>query len=129
VSQLDAFENLQAWRSSMDLVLRIYALTDRFPRSELYGLSGQLRRAGVSIPANIAEGNSRLSTAAYLNHVQIALGSLGELRTLVEIAVRLQYVQAEERLTVERQLHEVGRLLYGLRTALKNRLDRHQKAP
>jgi len=129
VSQLDAFENLQAWRSSMDLVLRIYALTDRFPRSELYGLSGQLRRAGVSIPANIAEGNARLSTAAYLNHVQIALGSLGELRTLVEIAVRLHYVQAEERLTVARQLSEVGRLLYGLRTALKSRLDRHQKEP
>jgi len=106
----------------VNLATEIYAISERFPRSEVFGLTGQMRRAGVSIPANLAEGNCRLTTAAYLNHVQIALGYLGELRTLVEIAGRLKFVSPEDERRIDLKLDEVGRLIYGLRVALKKRL-------
>ena len=117
------FRNLVAWNRAIDLVVLLYQITDRFPRHELYGLVSQLRRAAVSIPANIAEGNSRFSTPAYLNHVHVALGSLGELRALIEVASRLGFVAEADQPRIYSQLDEVGRLLGGLRAALKRRLS------
>jgi four helix bundle protein len=73
------YRDLVVWKQGMDLTEQCYKATAPFPRSELYGLTSQLRRASVSIPSNIAEGHGRRSTKAYLNHVSIAIGSQAEL--------------------------------------------------
>jgi four helix bundle protein len=84
-------ERLDVWRDSMDLVEMIYRLSDAFPASERFGLTAQLRRAAVSIPANIAEGAARRSTPEYLRFLSIARGSLSEASTHLQIARRLDY--------------------------------------
>jgi four helix bundle protein len=76
----------------MDIVESVYRVTQSFPKQELYGLTSQLRRAAVSIPANIAEGNSRQHIKEYLNFLSIAQGSVAELETEIEIAGRLKYL-------------------------------------
>src|SRR5436190_12745441 len=110
VQPASTFRSLVAWNRAIELVVLLYRMTDDFPRHELYGLVSQVRRAAVSIPANIAEGNSRCSTAAYLNHVHVALGSLGELRALIEVASRLGFVSHADQPRICSQLDEVGRL-------------------
>jgi four helix bundle protein len=89
-------------------------LTERFPRSELYGLTNQLRRAAVSIPANVAEGHCRRETKPFRHHVSIALGSHGELETYFELAVRLGFLSAADQKRVLELSDSVGRLLHGL---------------
>ncbi|WP_369940767.1 four helix bundle protein [Xanthomonas medicagonis] len=84
-------ERLDVWRDSMDLVEMIYRLSDAFPATERFGLTAQLRRAAVSIPANIAEGAARRSTPEYLRFLSIARGSLSEASTHLQIARRLDY--------------------------------------
>ena len=106
----------------MSLVEHCYRSTTEFPKSELYGVTGQLRRAAVSIPANLAEGHSRRTTKAYLNHVNIALGSQGELDTLLEVASRLGYLARDEKDSLATTSNAVGRLLHGLRKALEAKL-------
>lgn len=84
-------ERLDVWRDSMDLVESIYRLSEAFPATERFGLTAQLRRAAVSIPANIAEGAARRSTPEYLRFLSIARGSLSETSTHLQIARRLDY--------------------------------------
>ncbi|WP_279362266.1 four helix bundle protein [Xanthomonas sacchari] len=84
-------ERLDVWRDSMDLVEMIYRLFETFPATERFGLMAQLRRAAVSIPANIAEGAARRSTPEYLRFLSIARGSLSEASTHLQIARRLDY--------------------------------------
>jgi four helix bundle protein len=115
------YRDLEAWQKGMDLVEGCYRVTTSFPKSELYGLTSQLRRAAVSIPSNLAEGHCRRSTGAYLNHVSIALGSHGELQTCVEIAVRLGFLAATERARLIADTDTVGRLLYGLYNSLERK--------
>jgi four helix bundle protein len=91
-----AYRDLEDWKQGMDLVEHCYDVTSAFPRSEMYGLGGQLRRAVVSIPANLAEGHGRRSTKAFLNHVSIAIGSQAEVATCIELAGRLGFVKAEQ---------------------------------
>ena len=123
MADVRTFSDLTAWTASVELVVEIYRMTGGFPRSEMFGLVSQLRRAAVSIPANVAEGNSRYSTRAYINHVHVALGSHGELRALLEVSRRLGYVGEPAADVLTRRLDEVGRLLSGLRRALKQRVD------
>ena len=75
MARIKTFRELDVWNCSMSLVLLCYRLSESFPRSEQFGLTAQLRRAAASVPANIAEGHNRRSQRAYLNHVNIALGS------------------------------------------------------
>jgi four helix bundle protein len=98
----------------MDLVVECYRISDRFPRSEDFGLRLQLRRASVSVPANIAEGRGRTGVGEYLHHLSIAHGSLKELETHLEISRRLGYLTPEVLADVQGRLDEVGRLLGGL---------------
>jgi four helix bundle protein len=112
------YRDLEAWQQGMDLVEACYRLTTSFPRAEIYGLTSQIRSAAVSIPSNLAEGHSRRSTGAYVNHVSIALGSHGELETCIEIAVRLGFLPAAGVTGVVAQCDSVGRLLYGLHKSL-----------
>jgi four helix bundle protein len=102
----------------MDLVEACYRLTTPFPKAEMHGLTSQIRRASVSIPSNLAEGHSRRSSGAYVNHVSIALGSHGELETCIEIAVRLGFLPASDVSGVVTKCDSVGRLLYGLHRSL-----------
>ncbi len=104
------------------LVEHCYRATMLFPKSELYGITAQLRRAAVSIAANVAEGHSRRTTRAFLNHVNIALGSQGEVETLLEIAERLGYLASDEKRRLTDDVNAVARLLHGLRNALESRI-------
>ena len=88
-------ERLEVWRDAMQLVEAVYRFSARFPDSERFGLCSQIRRAAVSVPANIAEGAARRSKAEYVRFLSIARGSLSELDTHVQIAQRLGFASAE----------------------------------
>jgi four helix bundle protein len=107
----------------MELTKKIYHLTNSFPREEVYGLTSQLRRAMSSIPANIAEGNGRDSTKEYLRYLSIAVGSLCEVETFLQLSLRLKFGDAELILSVLELLSEEGRMLRGLQKSLSARLN------
>ena len=81
MSQIKSYRDLEVWREAMNLVELCYRVTASFPRAEKFELSRQLRRSAISIPSNVAEGLSRRSTGAYVNHLGISLGSQAELET------------------------------------------------
>lgn len=99
---------------AIDLVAVVYGITGHFPKHELFGLTSQLRRALVSLPANIAEGQARIHRREFLHHLSMARGSLAEVETLLLVAVRLNYVQSDDLRTVHVQAKEVARMLAGL---------------
>ena len=102
----------------MDLVVDCYQATASFPRSELYGLTSEIRRAAVSIPSNVAEGHCRRTTKAYRNHVSIGLGSSGELATCITLSERLDFLSRTTALRLATASDEVGRMLSALYNAL-----------
>ena len=104
---------------AMKLAELCYQATARFPARETYGLASQMRRAAVSIPSNIAEGHSRKSRPAFLNHLSIALGSQGELETQVELSARLKLLQEPGREDIANLAGQVGRMLHGLIRSLE----------
>lgn len=107
--------DLIAWQKSMGLVTEIYLMTQVFPKSELYGLVSQLRRAAVSVPSNLAEGCARNSRNEFHHFIGQARGSLAEVETQVEIAANLGYVATKQSEDVLRKIGEVGRIITGLR--------------
>jgi four helix bundle protein len=115
------YRDLIAWQKAMDLVELVYVLTRAFPREEMYGLTGQLRRAAVSIPSNIAEGQGRTSSREFLNFLSIAHGSLREVETQLLIAQRINYLQPDQADQALNLAAEVGRLTKGLMNALSKR--------
>ncbi len=118
---LRGYRELKVWQKSMDLVEESYRLTAAFPRNELYGLTSQLRRAAVSVAANIAEGHGREHLGDYLRSLSIANGSLMELETHLLIGRRMNYVPAQDEQGFLQHAAEVGRMLAGLVRALKRR--------
>ena len=112
--------DLIVWRKAMTLVEEVYKASREFPKEEVYGLRSQLRRAAVSIPANIAEGHGRKSTKEYAHHISIAYGSLMEVETHVEIAFRLGYIDEAKSKGIREMSSEVGRLLNGLAKSLSS---------
>lgn len=119
---VEHYRDLLVWQKSMDLVTGCYKATIRFPSDERFGLTSQLRRAAVSIPANIAEGHGRSLTKAFLNHLSIASSSLKEVETHLLIAVRLNYVSGDDIAPLLHLSSEVGRMLTGLRRSLERDL-------
>jgi four helix bundle protein len=113
------FQDLLVWQKAMNLVIQIYDVTRRFPKEELFGLTSQIRRAAVSIPSNIAEGQGRLSRGEFRQFLGNARGSMAELETQLLIAEHLGYLQNAESLF--RDLAEVGRMLNGLISSLGTR--------
>ncbi|MBK1631987.1 four helix bundle protein [Thiohalocapsa halophila] len=105
------YRELIVWQKAMDLVIEVYRLTRAFPRDELYGLTNQIRRAAVSIPSNIAEGQARQSKADFRNFLSIAKGSRAEVETQLTIAVRLQYATAVETKVAFSLLTEIQKML------------------
>jgi four helix bundle protein len=112
------YKNLLVWQKAIALVTQVYVVTRSFPREELYGLTSQIRRAAVSVPSNIAEGQARRTTGEFRQFLGIAKGSLAELDTQLIIAENLGYLK--EAGTLFEQVAEVGRMLSGLICSLDN---------
>jgi len=121
-SSVKSFEDLEVWRLAMDLVPDVYRLTRRLPKHELFGLTGQIRRAAVSVSANIAEGQARHHTKEFLHHLSVARGSLAELFTLILVAERLSYFSPDEKKETLEKITHVRMLLSGLTKSLRNRV-------
>lgn len=108
------YKDLLAWQKAMELVLDIYRSTQTFPKSEVYGLSSQMRRAAVSIPSNIAEGKGRYSQKELLQFLSCARGSLLELETQILVAGQLKYFDENLCKELATKTQELGRILNGL---------------
>ena len=108
------FRQLGVWRKAYEMTLDAYRLTRTFPKSETYGLTSQIQRAAVSVPANIAEGYDRNHKKEYLQFLCIARGSLGELETLLMLAKDLTYLSEDDYRAVDAKRSEAARMLQGL---------------
>ena len=109
--QTQGYRDLIVWQKSIDLVVLIYALVEDFPKEEIFGLSSQMKRAAVSIPSNIAEGNRRNTLNDRKHFMIMAFGSTAEIETQLEIARRLSYGKKEQYEKIEPLLSEVARML------------------
>jgi four helix bundle protein len=107
-------KNLDAWKKSFDLVIELYRVTRQFPAEEKFGLTSQIRRAAVSVPANIAEGAGRKSPKEFVNFLSIALGSIAELDTLLLLCLKLDFLPEKETEFLTNELNVIGKLVYGL---------------
>ena len=114
-----AFRDLVVWQRSMDLVERIYEISAAFPRDERFGLTAQIRRSAVSVPSNIGEGSRRKKRKAFLNHLDIALGSQAEVEVQLEIAQRLRFLKMADYKQTQIAVEEIGRMLNGLIVSLQ----------
>jgi len=115
------YKELIVWQKAMDLVCLIYEVTKVFPKEELYGLTSQIRRAAVSVPSNIAEGQARKSTAEFRNFLSITRGSMAEVETQLMIATRLNYLQENQVQEIMAVHEEVNKMLSALITKLATR--------
>lgn len=107
------YRRLKAWSEAHTLVLIVYRLTKRFPTSELFGFTNQLRRAVISVPANIVEGYARQSKKEFRQFLFIAQGSLAETEYYLQLAKDLGYITEDEFIQTDKQRQLVGNLLYG----------------
>jgi four helix bundle protein len=114
------YKDLIAWQRAMDLVESVYRITEKFPRREMYSLADQLRRAAVSVPSNIAEGQAHRSRREFAHFLQHARGSLAEIETQLLIASRLRYIDESLVGPVLKQVAEVGRIVNGLVASLSD---------
>ena len=117
MSTVKSYRDLIAWQKAMDLADLVYTVTEPFPKREWFGLANQMRRAAVSIPSNIAEGNRR-KIPGYVHHLEIALGSHGELDTQCELATRRNLLTPRQHRMVHALLGDVGRLTHGLKRSI-----------
>ncbi|HMS40413.1 MAG TPA: four helix bundle protein [Pyrinomonadaceae bacterium] len=114
-------EKLEVWKKSVDFVVEIYKVTEGFPKEEKFGLTSQIRRAAVSMPANIAEGAARTSEKEFLYFLSISQGSASEVSTEIIIAFRLGYLNEKSYLILSAKLDEIGKMINGLRNHLRNK--------
>ena len=112
-------KKLAAWQKSMELIEKLYELTNTFPREEIYGLTAQIRRAGVSVPSNIAEGAAGRSPVHFRNYLLVAIGSLNEIATQLEIAYRIGYLNVVKFTNAEALVDECLAITYGLRRSIR----------
>jgi four helix bundle protein len=113
--QPQSFKTLKVWQDAMTLVEEVYRASGSFPTSERFGLTAQVRRAAVSIPSNIGEGSRRRRhRRIYLRHLDVALGSQGEVEVQLELAARLGYLPIEEYDRLKARTEEIGRMLHAL---------------
>jgi len=118
---IKSHKDLDVWQKAMAFVVNIYQLTSEFPQAEKYGLASQIQRAAVSVPSNIAEGAARKGSKEFVQFLYVALGSLAEVETQVEIAHKLGYAKNIDDL--DNDLTNIRRMLLGLINYLKNRDD------
>ena len=115
---MKSYKELIVWQKAMDLAEEVYRFSEEFPREEIYALTNQVRRAAVSIPSNIAEGQTRRSKAEFLNFLSIAQGSLAEVETQLLLAIRLSYLSESVAQTALQLREEVSKMLSALRKKL-----------
>ena len=113
-------KRLLAWQKSMELVVLIYELSKRFPKEEAYGLTSQLRRAAVSVPSNISEGAAGRSAEQFKNYLAIAIGSLNEISTQLEIALRVGYLDELSCNRAQNLVDECLAITYGLKKTISS---------
>ena len=118
------FERLEVWYVARELVAKVYLLLPQFPIEERFALCDQIRRAAISVPSNIVEGDSRISPKEQMHFVEIAYGSLMELYCQLVIAVDLGFLQKEapELIEVNRLIDQTARMLSGLRKSISNKI-------
>jgi four helix bundle protein len=120
----NTYRKLKVWNKAVDLAVQVYALTTEFPRQEIYGLNAQMRRAGVSVASNIAEGSARGTRRDFRQFVKLAEGSNCELQTQLLIARRLRYGNNEACDSLEDLSNEVGKMLAALGSYLTREIRR-----
>jgi four helix bundle protein len=113
------FKELLVWQKSIDFVTEIYKFTDSFPKDETFGLKSQIRRASVSIPSNIAEGNSRRSKPDYVQFLKISRGICAEVETQLIISKNLHFLDEINYLKLNQDIIEISKMLNGLINSLK----------
>jgi len=116
-----SYRDLNVWQKAMDIAAAVYQLTKPFPQSELYGLTTQMRRAAVSIAANIAEGHGRETSGAYIQFLRIAQGSLKELETHIFLAQRVDLVGSDQIEPILDECDKLGRMLRALIRAIQEK--------
>ena len=121
-TRVRSYRDLRVWQKAMALVVESYRVAKLLPKSETYGLIGQIQRAAVSIPANIAEGHGREHLGDYIRHLSVANGSLMELETHFLISVELEYLTRDQIAQAMSMTAEVGRMLTGLTRKLRGPL-------
>ncbi len=120
---MSSYGDLVAWKKGMRLALSVYRATKSFPREELYGLTSQLRRAAVSVPSNIAEGQARFSHKEFNHFLGNAKGSLAEIDTQLLLARELEFLSVEDAKKLLEETEELGRILSGLRNSISERTN------
>jgi len=115
-------KDLKIWQRSVALVTRVYKLTENFPKSEMWGLTNQIRRAAVSVPSNLAEGSGRMFPKELVQFLHIALGSLAELETQFIIAQNLGFINENEYMSIVQEIQELLRMI----TAMSNKISQQQ---
>lgn len=114
MEKIKSYRDLDIWKKAIEIVKEIYALTDEFPKSEIYGITSQMRRSSVSIPSNIAEGFRRQHNKEYIQFLYIALGSCAELETQITIAKELNYLTADKEAVLLEKLDHLCRMTTNL---------------
>ncbi|HEV7646366.1 MAG TPA: four helix bundle protein [Pyrinomonadaceae bacterium] len=118
---IKSYQDLIVWQKAMDLVVICYLIASSFPRDELFGLTSQLKRAAVSVPANIAEGHGRATRGEYVHFLGIAQGSLRETETHLLIAKRLGFTDPEQLQNALLHIEQVSKMLSSLISKLRNK--------
>mgnify|MGYP006282728961 CR=1 FL=1 len=113
------YRDLKVWKEAMNLVEDVYSSTKRFPKSEDFGLTLQINRAAISVPSNIAEGSGRDSNKEFLRFLSIARGSLFELETQVDLALRLNYIEKEAHTALADRIEYIKNMTYKLKESIK----------
>ena len=117
-------EKLEVWQHSMDLAVKVYEITDKFPKHEIYSLADQMRRAAVSIPSNIAEGRGRSSTKDFVRFLNIAKGSLYELQTQCILSNKIGYLSHQDCKLIVSQCEDLAHKIKGLIKRLQKDLEK-----
>ncbi|WP_323805944.1 four helix bundle protein [Bacteroides sp.] len=120
MAEIKTHKDLLVWKKSIDLVEQIYKFTKQFPKEELYGITNQMRRCTVSIPANIAEGSGRKNKAEFIQFLHIALGSASELETHLIISQRLGFLSSNSYDEIMNALNEIIKMICGLINSLNS---------
>lgn len=120
---MTSHKELKVWQKGIELVKMIYSATDSFPKTELFGLTSQIRRSAVSIPSNIAEGAGRNSEKELIHFLYITLGSASELETQIIIAKELSFLEKDKSNEIQERILEIIKMTSSLVKSIKNRTE------
>jgi four helix bundle protein len=115
------FKDLKVWQKAVDFAVKIYSVTRSYPNDEKFGLVSQMRRAGVSIPSNIAEGCAKTSSKSFVNSLEVSLGESFELETQLIISERVGILDSAIAKEMESDLSEVQRMIIGLKASIESK--------